>query len=185
MKKITLGLPVYNGANYLAAAIESILGQSFSDFELLISDNASTDGTEDICRAFAAGDRRIRYIRQPRNIGAAANYNLVAEMSESPCFKWAAHDDVLAADFLTTCLAILDRDPTIVLASPASALIDEAGTPLPYCAERGGIVDRMGVCWPALPEQNSDLMAAEPVLRFRAVMLKMFMCIEIFGLMRH
>lgn len=185
MKKITVGLPVYNGANYLAAAIESILAQSFSDFELLISDNASTDATEDICRAYAVSDRRIRYVRQLRNIGAAANYNFVAKMSESPYFKWAAHDDLLAPGFLATCLAVLDRDPAIVLASPASALIDEAGAPLPYCPERGGIVDRMGVCWPALPEQNVDLMAAEPTRRFRAVMLKMFMCIEIFGLMRH
>lgn len=185
MKKITVGLPVYNGANYLAAAIESILAQSCPDFDLLISDNASTDGTEEICRAYARRDRRIRYIRQPRNIGAAANYNFVAEKSEHPYFKWAAHDDLLAPGFLATCLDILERDPAIVLASPASALIDESGMPLPYSSERGGIVDRMGVCWPVLPEQNSDLMAADPALRFRAVMLRMFMCVEIFGLMRH
>lgn len=184
MKKITVGLPVYNGANYLAGAIESILAQSYPDFDLLISDNASTDSTEDICRAYARKDARIHYIRQARNIGAAANYNFVAERNESPYFKWAAHDDVLAPGFLQTCIDSLESDPSIVLASPASALIDEAGAPLPYCPERGGIVDRMGVCWPALPEQNSDLMAADPVQRFRAVMLNMFMCVEIFGLMR-
>lgn len=184
MKKITVGLPVYNGANYLAAAIESILAQTYPDFDLLISDNASTDGTEEICRIYARRDRRIRYIRQPKNIGAAANYNLLAWMSETPYFKWAAHDDLLAPEFLAACLNVLDNDPTFVLASPASVLIDETGTPLPYSPERGGAVDRMGVCWPALPEQNSDLMAADPLLRFRAVMLKMFMCVEIFGLMR-
>lgn len=184
MKKITIGLPVYNGANYLAAAIESILAQSYPDFDLLISDNASTDGTEEICRAYARKDQRIRYIRQPQNIGAAANYNLLVRMSESPYFKWAAHDDLLAPGFLSACLEILDGDPTVVLASPSSALIDETGAPLPYSPERGGAIDRMGVCWPVLPEQNSDLMAADPTLRFRAVMLKMFMCVEIFGLIR-
>ncbi len=184
MKKISVGLPVYNGANYLAAAIESILGQTYPDFELVISDNASSDGTADICQAYARRDGRIRYIRQPRNIGAAANYNIVAEMSESPYFKWAAHDDLLAPGFLQTCLDALETDPSIVLASPASALIDEAGALLPYCPERGGIIDHMGVCWPVLPEQNNELKSTDPVRRFSAVMLKMFMCIEIFGLMR-
>lgn len=185
MKKITVGLPVYNGENYLAAAIDSILAQTYPDFVLLISDNASTDGTGDICHAYAKKDARIRYIRQPRNIGAAANYNFVAAQCDTPYFKWAAHDDVLGPEFLQTCLDALERDPGIVLASPASVLIDETGAPLPYSPERGGNVDRKGVCWPPLPEQNTDLMAADPVRRFRAVMLNMFMCIEIFGLMRH
>ncbi|HLT76229.1 MAG TPA: glycosyltransferase family 2 protein [Ferrovibrio sp.] len=184
MKKITVGLPVYNGANYLAAAIESILGQTCPDFDLVISDNASTDGTAAICRAYARRDKRIRYIRQPRNIGAAANYNFVAGLCETPYFKWAAHDDLLAPGFLQACLDALESDPSLVLAMPATTLVDEAGMPLPYSPERGGIVDRMGVCWPALPEQNSDLTSGDPVRRFRAVMLNMFMCVEIFGLMR-
>lgn len=184
MKKTTIGLPVYNGANYLAAAIDSILAQSCPDFDLLISDNASTDATEDICRAYAGKDRRIRYVRQPRNLGAAANYNLVAQMSETPYFKWAAHDDLLAPGFLAACIDVLDRDPGIVLASPGSILIDETGAPLPFSAERGGMVDSAGVCWPVLPEKNGNLTAADPSLRFQAVMLNMVMCVEIFGVMR-
>jgi glycosyltransferase involved in cell wall biosynthesis len=184
MKKVGIGIPVYNGANYVAAAIDSILAQSCGDFDLLISDNASTDGTEDICRAYARKDRRIRYIRQPRNLGAAANYNVLAEMSENPYFKWAAHDDLLAPGFLAACVEVLDREPTVVLASPASALIDEIGAPLPYSAERGGMIDSTGVCWPVLPEKNDGLMACDPARRFEAVMLNMFMCVEIFGLMR-
>lgn len=184
MKKVAIGLPVYNGANYLAAALDSIVAQSFGDFDLLISDNASTDETEEICRAYARRDQRIRYIRQPQNVGAAANYNLLAQMGESPYFKWAAHDDLLAPGFLAECVEALDSDPTIVLASPASTLIDEAGAPLPYSAERGGMIDSMGVCWPVLPEKNDGLTARDPTVRFKAVMLKMVMCVEIFGLMR-
>lgn len=184
MKKVSIGLPVYNGANYVAAAIDSILAQTYGDFDLLISDNASTDGTEEICRAYARQDSRVRYIRQLRNMGAAANHNLLVRASLSPYFKWAAHDDLLAPDFLATCVEILDRDPGIVLASPASSLIDESGNPLPYSAELGGMIDRSGVCWPVMPERNVGLTASDPTLRFAAVMLEMFMCVEIFGVIR-
>ncbi len=184
MKKVAIGIPVYNGSNYLAAAIDSLLAQSYGDFDLLISDNASTDDTEEICRAFAQKDRRIRYIRQPKNVGAAANHNLLVQMTDSPYFKWAAHDDLLAPGFLAACVDVLDRDPTVVLASPASMLIDEVGKPLPYSAERGGMIDRSGVCWPVMPEKNDGLMASDPARRFEAVMLNMVMCVEIFGLMR-
>jgi glycosyltransferase involved in cell wall biosynthesis len=184
MKKVAIGLPVYNGANYLAAAIDSILAQSYGDFDFLISDNASTDSTEEICRSYAQRDPRIRYIRQPKNVGAATNYNMVVGMTDSPYFKWAAHDDLLAPGFLAACVDVLDRDPTVVLASPASMLIDEAGMPLPYSAELGGMIDSLGVCWPVMPERNDGLMASDPTVRFEAVMLNMVMCVEIFGLMR-
>jgi len=184
MKKVAIGLPVYNGANYLAAAIDSILAQSYGDFDFLISDNASTDGTEEICRAYAQQDSRIRYIRQQKNAGAAANHNLMVQMTDSPYFKWAAHDDVLAPGFLAACVDVLDHDPTVVLASPASMLIDDFGKPLPYSAELGGMIDRSGVCWPVMPERNDGLTACDPTLRFEAVMLNMVMCVEIFGLVR-
>ena len=184
MKKVVIGLPVYNGDNYLAAAIDSILAQSYGDFDLLISDNASTDGTEEICRAYVKRDPRIRYIRQAQNAGAAANHNLIVPMTDSLYFKWAAHDDLLAPNFLAACVDVLDRDPTVVLASPATMLIDEAGLPLPYSAELGGMVDRSGACWPMMPEKNDGLMASDPTVRFEAVMLNMSMCVEIFGLMR-
>jgi len=184
MKKIAIGLPVYNGANFLAAAIDSIQAQSYADFELVISDNASTDNTEEICRAYAQRDRRVRYVRQPINVGSANNHNLLVRMSDSEYFKWAAHDDVLAPGFLAACIDILDHDSSVVLASPATVLIDEAGTPLPYSAERGGMIDRSGVCWPVMPEKNDGLMADDPTVRFEAVLLNMSMCVEIFGVMR-
>jgi glycosyltransferase involved in cell wall biosynthesis len=184
MKKIAIGLPVYNGANFLAAAIDSILAQSYADFELVISDNASTDNTEEICRAYAQRDRRVRYVRQPINVGAANNHNLLVRMSDSEYFKWAAHDDVLAPGFLAACIDMLDHDSSVVLASPATVLIDEAGTPLLYSAEKGGMIDRSGVCWPVMPEKNDGLMADDPTVRFEAVLLNMSMCVEIFGVMR-
>jgi glycosyltransferase involved in cell wall biosynthesis len=184
MKKVAIGLPVYNGANYLAAAIDSILAQSYGDFDFVISDNASTDGTEEICRSYAQRDPRIRYIRQPKNVGAAANHNMLVRMTDSPYFKWAAHDDLLAPGFLAACVDVLDGDSAVVLASPASMLIDDFGKPLPCSAELGGLIDRLGVCWPVMPERNDGLMASDPTLRFEAVMLNMVMCVEIFGLMR-
>jgi glycosyltransferase involved in cell wall biosynthesis len=184
MRRITIGLPVFNGSNYLSEAIFSILSQSFGDFELLISDNASNDATEDICRSYVRQDRRVRYLRQAQNVGAAANHNLLVTQSDSPYFKWAAHDDVLAPRFLEVAVAVLDGQPDVVLASPASMLIDEFGQPLAVSAERGGMVDRSGVCWPPLPEKNEGLMAPDPARRFDAVMTRMVMCVEIFGLMR-
>ena len=77
--RLTIGLPVYNGENYLAESLDSLLGQSYEDFELIISDNASTDGTADICRRYEKQDSRIRYIRLPHNIGLAPNHNFVVE----------------------------------------------------------------------------------------------------------
>jgi glycosyltransferase involved in cell wall biosynthesis len=184
MKKITIGIPVYNGDRYLSDAIDSILAQSYGDFDLLISDNASTDGTEEICRTYAEKDQRIRYIRQLQNVGAAANHNLLVPMTDSLYFKWAAHDDLLAPGFLAACVDVLDRDSSVVVASPASTLIDESGLPLPYSAEHGGMIDHAGVLWPVMPEKNDGLTSSDPAVRFKAVLLNMFMCVEIFGLMR-
>lgn len=131
MKKIpsvALGLPVYNGENYLAEALDSLLSQTFSDFELLISDNASTDGTAEICKAYAARDDRIRYVRQDRNIGAPGNYDYVFHATESPYFKWVAHDDLIGERFLETCVAELDANPDAVGAIPAEIRdIDSTG----------------------------------------------------------
>src|SRR5262245_61001880 len=94
--RLCIGLPVYNGENYLAASIESILAQTFTDFRFIISDNASTDGTEAICRAFSRQDARIEYHRGAQNRGAAWNLNHVARLADSEYFMWAMHDDVCA-----------------------------------------------------------------------------------------
>ena len=99
--RLSVGLPVYNGENYLAESIEALLGQTYEDFELIISDNASTDSTADICRRYAKQDSRIRYIRQPRNIGLSPNHNFVLQEARGELFKWAAADDLYGRDLLS------------------------------------------------------------------------------------
>ena len=125
--RISVGLPVYNGDNYLSGTIDSILAQTFTDFELTISDNASTDGTEEICRYYAARDHRIRYVRSPTNLGAAKNYNRVFELSRGEYFKLNGHDDPLSPRFLQCCVEVLDRDPEVVLCFARNRAIDEHG----------------------------------------------------------
>ena len=92
---LAIGLPVYNGERFIAEAVDSILGQDYADFTLTISDNASTDKTEEICRELTARDSRVIYERHPTNRGAAWNFNQLVRSTESPFFKWAAHDDML------------------------------------------------------------------------------------------
>jgi glycosyltransferase involved in cell wall biosynthesis len=124
---VTIGLPVYNGENFLGEAIASILGQSYGDFRLVISDNCSTDGTQDICRDFTRRDDRIEYHRQERNIGVARNLNFVFQPKGSEYFKWAAHDDVLLPNFLEETVRLLDEHPDAVIAHGRSQDIDDAG----------------------------------------------------------
>jgi glycosyltransferase involved in cell wall biosynthesis len=109
--------------------------QTFDDFELIICDNCSEDNTEEICRKAAAGDKRIRYRRNIRNIGAAANYNLTVELSSGKYFKWAAHDDICAPDYLKECLQAFEESPAdVVLCYPRTTIIDSLGRPTDeYC----------------------------------------------------
>ncbi len=124
---VSLGMPVYNGENFLAATLDSLLAQTYTDFELIICDNASTDGTAAIGRAYAARDGRIRYLRNERNIGASANYNLSFDLARGRYFKWAAHDDLCAPTFLERCVEALERDHEVVLAYTQARAIDSAG----------------------------------------------------------
>ena len=98
--RVSIGLPVLNGEKYVAEALDAILAQSFLDFELIISDNASTDATPDICADYARRDARIRLHRHPSNLGAAPNFNFVFQRSRGEYFKWAAHDDQISSDFI-------------------------------------------------------------------------------------
>jgi glycosyltransferase involved in cell wall biosynthesis len=125
--RVSIGVPVYNGDNYLAETLDSILAQTFSDFELVISDNASNDRTEAICRHYAAQDDRVHYVRNPTNLGAAKNYNRVFELAKGQYFKWNGYDDPLAPTFLERCVAVLDRDPGIVLCFARNRAINERG----------------------------------------------------------
>ncbi|HEY6793306.1 MAG TPA: glycosyltransferase family A protein [Kineosporiaceae bacterium] len=123
--RLSVGLPVYNGERYVGQAIEALLGQTYQDFELIISDNASTDRTEEMCREYAAEDRRIRYVRQTRNLGAAPNHNLLIDLSRGELFKWASADDLYARDLLKLCVDALDADPGLVLTHSYTAIIDD------------------------------------------------------------
>jgi glycosyltransferase involved in cell wall biosynthesis len=124
---VSIGLPVFNGERYLQSAIESILAQSCGDFELLLSDNASSDATAEICARFAALDDRVRFARNPSNVGAAANFNRVVHQARGRYFKWAAHDDLLCDTYLQRTLAALDAAPEAVAAHSGVAFIDEDG----------------------------------------------------------
>ena len=127
MPRVSIGLPVYNGENFIREAIEGILAQSFQDWELIISDNASTDATPEICQACVKADRRIHYHRQEKNLGAIPNYNFVFEKSSGEYFKWSAHDDLIGPAFLDHCVEALDRNPEVVLSFPEIGYADENG----------------------------------------------------------
>ena len=122
--RLSVGLPVYNGEGLLAESIEALLGQSYENFELIISDNASTDGTADICRRYAKQDSRIRYIRQPYNIGLNRNHNFVVRQAKGELVKMASHDDLYARDLLKRCVEALDEHPEAVLAHCWEAMTD-------------------------------------------------------------
>jgi glycosyltransferase involved in cell wall biosynthesis len=125
---VSIGLPVFNGQKFIRQAIDSILNQDFQDFELIISDNASTDDTSPICREYAARDRRVRYYRNETNIGAAPNHNRVFELAGAQYFKWTAHDDENHPELIRRCVEAMDRAPnSVVLAYPQAELINEEG----------------------------------------------------------
>jgi glycosyltransferase involved in cell wall biosynthesis len=128
--RVTIGVPVWNGADYLEHCLDSLLAQTYDDIEILISDNASTDRTPEICRAYCTRDERVNYHRQPHNIGAAANYNFLVHQARSELFQWAAHDDACAPEFVERCVAALDASPSDVLAFPQTTFVDSTGTEL-------------------------------------------------------
>jgi glycosyltransferase involved in cell wall biosynthesis len=124
---VSIGLPVFNGENYLEDAVISILAQTYTNFELIISDNCSTDDTQDICQKLASMDSRIKYYRNDKNIGAPPNYNRTFELSKGDYFKWASHDDLLAPEYLHKCVNVLNEDPSIVLCHSKTARINQLG----------------------------------------------------------
>ena len=163
---VTIGMPVYNGEQFLKQALDSILAQTFKDFELVISDNASTDATQEICHDYAASDRRIRYHRNEKNIGCNNNFNRVFELSTGKYFKWAAHDDVLHPSFLSKCTAVLERDPSIVM-----------------CYSKTGDIDAQGILVGTYDtEMNANL--PKPHERFRELICVNHSCFSLFGVIR-
>jgi glycosyltransferase involved in cell wall biosynthesis len=175
MAKVTIGMPVWNGATYVSDSIDSILAQTYDDFELLISDNASSDATAEICLRYDKLDPRIRYVRQQANIGANPNHTYVFRHSTSPYFKWAAHDDMLAPTFLEKCVRVLDSDEGIINCTPDTLLIGEDGSSLQRSTHDGVLVDG---------ENIADLASADVVERFAAAVLHAHSCEQIYGVTR-
>jgi len=125
--RISICVPVYNGEAFLSQALDSILAQTYRDYELLISDNASTDSTAEICRHYAARDPRIQYSRNAVNIGANPNFNRLIQLARAPYFKLANADDLCAPELLARCVTVLDRHPEVVLCYARTRLIDATG----------------------------------------------------------
>ena len=123
--KVSIGMPAYNSEQWISVAIDSLLEQDYSDFELIISDNASTDGTGEICRDYAARDTRIRYYRKPVNVGASDNYNAVFLSARGEYFKWASSNDFCDKKFLSSCASVLEKNPDVVLCCPKTRLFSD------------------------------------------------------------
>lgn len=184
--RVSMGMPVHNGEKYLRAALDSLLAQTFTGFELIISDNASTDGTESICRDYAARDPRIRYSRNHENIGAAPNMTRVFDLAVGEYFKWAAHDDLHAPTFLERCVEILDHDPSVVLSFSKIQHIDSNGANISLEDHTGGdILDSQGRALyldPLNPPQKLD--SPHAYQRFSDTLEDPYVGLYVFGLMR-
>jgi glycosyltransferase involved in cell wall biosynthesis len=164
--RVGVGMPVYNGADFIASAIESILDQTFEDFELLICDNASVDDTEEICRTYERKDERVRYVRNRWNIGGGPNANRVMELSRGEFFKLMNHDDVCHPRLLEQCVKTLEERPDAVGAFPMTIDIDENAHPVREFAPRPDFAspDPIIRCWEGL-RSGEEPMAHFSVLR--------------------
>ena len=165
MPRICIGVPVFNGDRYLESALDALLQQTFDDFRIDVLDNASTDGTQEICEAYTRRDGRVRYHRNETNIGAAPNFNRVFDFADAEYFKWAAHDDLCAPEFLQSCIDVLDADDSVILAYPKTTEIDDRGDRIrDYDFELDGLSDK-------------------PHVRFRRQIIG-HNCHEVFGVFR-
>ncbi len=164
---VTIGLPVYNGERYIGAALNALLGQDYADFELIISDNASVDRTAEICREFAAQDRRVRYFRNEYNIGMNPNFNRPLQLARAPLFRWAAHDDLVEPAFLGACVELLRAEPDAVLSQSHVRIIDTDGRELG--TYDGGVTG----------SESSDR-----VERFAALILSRHLATDFYGVIR-
>jgi glycosyltransferase involved in cell wall biosynthesis len=165
--RVSIGLPVFNGGRYLESAIRSILAQTYAEFELIISDNGSTDSTEIICREAAARDPRVRFYRCEENRGLAWNWNRVLDLARGAYFRWSAHDDLMDPRFLAAAVRALDEDPTVVLCFSKEQLVNEEGKAI---GEYNSKLDRVDS--PRLEDRFADLVLID------------HWCLPIFGLIR-
>jgi len=166
MAKVSIAVPAYNCEKYISQSLDSLLGQTYGDFELVISDNASSDGTQEICRRYVAMDKRVRYIRRTENIGGPGNFRYVFAQCSGQYHKWSTADDFWHPQFLEEAVAVLDGRPDVVLCYPKTRLIDASGAPL------SDYEDRL------------DLADDSPRARFRALYELIGLCNAHLGLIR-
>jgi glycosyltransferase involved in cell wall biosynthesis len=162
---VSIGLPVHNGEQYLEASIQSLLGQSYRNLELIICDNASTDATRSICERIAEGDSRVRYHRNESNIGGANNHNLTFTLSRGKYFRWAAHDDIAEPELIKRCVEVLESNEDVVVCHTDFVQIDEDN-------QVTGRVSR------------NHCSSANPADRFAAMSSASDFCEETYGLIR-
>ena len=167
MPIVSIGLPVYNGENYISEAIKSFIKQSFKNIELIIFDNASEDRTEEICQKWAKRDPRIIYHRNPRNLGAGPNFNLTFKLAKGKYFKWAAHDDICHPLYLEKCVETLEKNPDVVLCHSKIVWIDHNGEKIKN--------------WNKYLEESQSI---NLVNRFKSLINLNHYCFDIFGLIR-
>jgi glycosyltransferase involved in cell wall biosynthesis len=166
MPRVSIAVPAYNCERYVAQSLESLLGQTFGDFELVISDNASTDGTEAICREYAARDARVRYVRRTENIGGPGNFRYVFSLCRGAYHKWSTADDFWAPEYLQKCVDVLDRRPDAVLCYSKTRLVDADSAPIEDY------------------EDNLDLQQESAYVRFRELYTRIGLCNAHLGLIR-
>lgn len=183
--RLCIGVPVYNGERFLAETLDCLLGQTFRDLEVVVSDNASTDATESICREYARRDERLVYVRQERNGGGIWNFNRLVGYCRSPYFSWHAHDDLRTPDCYERCLAHLEDDRSLAWCHSRTGAIDAEGRPVTTSRHHGA--------WdpePELLEQAAGRpcrfgrLADDPVGRFRGVLMGRSYCLDVFGVIR-
>ena len=163
---VTIGVPVYISEKFFPETLRSILAQTFTDFEVVIADNASTDGTQAICEDFARGDRRIRYIRRPHNLGLPRNYYSLVGLARGRYFKWSSSNDLIQPRFLEVCVPVLEANADVVLVYPRTRMFD---------ASTGDVRDHV---------DNLDIRDDDPVARYRKCDDRLFMNNIVNGVIR-
>ncbi|MBK8019892.1 MAG: glycosyltransferase [Chloroflexi bacterium] len=184
--RVSIGLPVYNGDKFLAEALNSLLAQTYTDFEIIVADNCSTDQTAAIAQRYAKQDSRVRYVRRTENQGAVENFNFVVSQARGEYFKWAAHDDLIAPTYLERCMSILEADESVVLCHSDTQLISQDGTPLaPLEDGSNHFFDELGrIIYLGKDSQDRRFNSARASERFRAIILETDWVFEIFGVFR-
>lgn len=184
MARVTIGLPVYNGENFVGHAIQSVLDQTYSDWVLIISDNASTDRTREICESFAAQEPRIQYHRSEQNRGAAWNFNQVFRLSRTEYFRWLSHDDYLMPRAIERCLEELEARPEIVSCSTATGALDSDGFRILDDTESECDLGCQGLTESSESQRLKLATAKRPSDRYRGILLYSRRCNEVYGVVR-